>query len=294
MAADSDSSGLQGEPGRVVIRTFATHDAADLARAQLEANGIAGWIEADDCGGMLLNLAMAGGVRVLVSRSDEAEAKALLEAPSPPPEFSDQSEPEIEDSSTATVRQPTKFAVGQIFIGVIIGALAVWLDQRAAHAPPETYYHYAANGKADEEWVYRQGRLVEYMQDRNLDGAWDHWNYYGTGGVERAEYDNNFDGKPDETWTYSNGDLITMKKDCDFNGVPDEICTYKYHLIQRMDMRPNGSRFTITREIFTNGVLSEIWRGGDPNGHFEQIVKYDPFFNPISTNAGPQLLLSVP
>jgi hypothetical protein len=55
-------------------------------------------------------------------------------------------------------------------------------------------------------------------------------------------------------------------------------------VLQQADWKPNGSKFTTTREIFQNGVLTEIWRGGDSNGHFKEVVRYDPFFNPISTN----------
>jgi hypothetical protein len=28
-----------------------------------------------------------------------------------------------------------------------------------------------------------------------------------------------------------------------------------------------------------------MWRGGDSNGSFKEILRYDPFMNPISTNA---------
>lgn len=294
MASESDSSA----PSRVIIQTFSNHDDAELAAAQLEANGIACWVMADDCGGLLPNLALAGGVRLLVSRSDEAAATTLLQPPEPPfeprSEFSGQNELVSEEPPTRASHQPRKVAVGQILIGVVIGVLADWFYQQPANPARGTQYHYAANGKADAERIYRHGKLVEYLEDRNLDGAWDRWSYYGALGLERVEYDNNFDGKPDETWTYSDGDLLTMQKDVDFNGIPDEFCTYKYHILQQMDMRPNDSKFTTLREFFTNGVLSEIWRGGDSSGNFKEVVKYDPFFNPLSTNILIHPLLSVP
>jgi hypothetical protein len=112
--------------------------------------------------------------------------------------------------------------------------------------------------------------------------------------VSKSEYDNNFDGKSDETWTYSNGSPVTLEKDTDFNGMPDKFCTYKYGLIQQADMRPNGSKFTTTREFFQNGVLIVIWRGGDSNGVFKEDVRYDPFFNPISTNTATAFQLLSP
>jgi antitoxin component YwqK of YwqJK toxin-antitoxin module len=148
----------------------------------------------------------------------------------------------------------------------------------------KTYYYYTQDGKCYEAEVYRDGHVVEVVQDRNLDGIWDHWNYYEHGRIVRSKLDNNFDGKPDEFVTYSNGSPVTVEKDTDFNGTPDLFCTYKYGIIQEADMRPNGSKFTTEREVFSNGVLTEIWRGGDSNGNFSEVVRYDPFLNPISTN----------
>jgi hypothetical protein len=291
MTPESDSA---GEAGRVVIRSFATRDAAEMVAAQLEANGIACWIAADDCGGMLPNLAMAEGVRVLVSRSDAEEARALLDLPSPPAGFEGENEPPPENPPLTGDRPPKRFAPGQILIGVVIGFLATSFYEQAVHAPPTTYYHYTADGKAEGKWVYLHGNLVKHFEDRNLDGVWDHWAYYDKHGfVTNSLYDNNFDGKPDETWTYSNGNLLTMEKDNDFNGVPDEFCIYKYGIVQQMDMRPNGSKLSTLREIFSNGVISEIWHGEESNGHFWEIVKYDPFLNPVSTNFESYPLLPV-
>jgi hypothetical protein len=75
-----------------------------------------------------------------------------------------------------------------------------------------------------------------------------------------------------------------MEKDTDFNGVPDMFCTYKYGILQKVEIRPNGSTFATGRDYFKNGVLTEVWRGGDSHGNFREIIKYDPFENPISTN----------
>ena len=147
----------------------------------------------------------------------------------------------------------------------------------------------------DEEWLYQNGRLAVHKVDRNLDGSYDYWAIYDDDGkVSKVEEDNNFDGKPDETWTYSNGEISAIEKDLDFNGVPDEFGTYKFHLPLQEDIRPNGSRFTATRIFFSNGVATEIWRGGDSNGNFREKIAYDPFFNPIHTNADYFPLLTVP
>lgn len=80
MTSDSNE---QDKPGgtSVVVRTFGNREAANLAVAQLEANGIAAWITADDGGGLLPNLALAQGVSVFVSESDAEAARELLSLP---------------------------------------------------------------------------------------------------------------------------------------------------------------------------------------------------------------------
>jgi hypothetical protein len=132
------------------------------------------------------------------------------------------------------------------------------------------------------------------MQDRNLDGQWDHWVYYEQGREVRSESDNNFDGQPDLFWKIKPDGSATMEQDTDFNGVPDVFCSYKYGIIQMSEMRPNGSPFATERNYFKNGVLTEVWRGGDRSGNFREIVKYDPFMNPISTNTPDELMSPAP
>lgn len=201
----------------------------------------------------------------------------------------------------------SNIAIGQIVLGAVFGIIVGVLASHFVHPPPpraavappaaaprRTHYHYAANGMKDEEWLYQNGQLAVHKVDRNLDGAYDYWALYDDAGkVSKVEEDNNFDGKPDETWTYSNGEIIAIEKDLDFNGVPDEFGTYKFHLPLQEDIRPNGSRFTATRIFFSNGIPTEIWRGGDSNGNFPEKIAYDPFFNPIHTNAVFQSLLPV-
>lgn len=140
----------------------------------------------------------------------------------------------------------------------------------------------------EKEWIYRNGQLAEILEDRNLDGAWDHWVHCDAyGRMSSAEYDNNFDGKPDEIWTFSNDGTDTVQRDTDFNGIPDEFSAYKNDIIQQLEIRPNGSKFAAVREVFKNGILTEILRGGDSNGNFKEDVHYDPFFNPMPIDFNP-------
>ena len=284
MASEPANGGPHDEVKTVTVRTFSSHEAAELAAANLEAHGIECWVNADDCGGMYPNLTTAGGVRLLVRASDAEAATALLNAQASPAEIS-QIEAEAAASSPPETVPLKKLSWGQILFGIVMGVILCLLYQWANNLGTITHYHYTKDGKRDKAWVYRYGYLAEFSEDRNWDGIWDRWVHYDEHGqVSKSEYDNNFDGKPDETWTYSNSSPATLEKDTDFNGIPDEFCTYKYGVIQQADWRPNGSKFTTTREFFQNGVLTEIWRGGDSNGHFKEVVRYDPFFNQISTN----------
>jgi hypothetical protein len=285
MASESANDGPHDEVKTVTVRTFSSHEAAELAAANLEAHGIECWINADDCGGMYPNLTTAGGVRLLVRASDAEAATALLNAQASPAEIG-QIEAEAAASSPPETVPLKKLSWGQILFGVVMGVILCLLYQWANKLGTKTYYHHTKGGKANEAWIYQNGHLMEYRQDRNHDGEWDHRAYYdGYGNIMRSEFDNNFDGKPDVFYTYSNNELVSVERDEDFNGIPDAFCTYKYDLLQQVDIKPNGSKYTTVREIFQNGVLVEILRGGDSNGNFKEDVRYDPFFNPISINA---------
>jgi len=208
---------------------------------------------------------------------------ALLDAPATPAEIK-QIEIEAALATPPKTAPIKKLAWGQIGLGIFVGIVICLPYQWKSKPITITHYHYTADGKRDEGWVYRNGHLIEYLEDRNLDGNWDHWTYYKYGRAMRSEYDNNFDGNADEFWTFSDDGLDTLQKDRDFNGIPDQLCTFKYRIIQTEEMKPNGSKFAKEREFFQHGVLTEIWRGGDSNGNFSEVVRYDPFFNPISTN----------
>ena len=61
-----------------VVRICSYRHEAELARSALEAHGIEAMVEADDCGGQRPLMGANVGVRLLVRRSDEAEAKSVL------------------------------------------------------------------------------------------------------------------------------------------------------------------------------------------------------------------------
>jgi hypothetical protein len=75
---------MQSERGNevedlVVARVFGYRHEAELAQGMLEASGIEAAIAADDCGGQRPLMGASAGIRLLVRRSDEREARKLLE-----------------------------------------------------------------------------------------------------------------------------------------------------------------------------------------------------------------------
>jgi hypothetical protein len=277
----------------LAIRIFPNHELAGIAAAKLKAHGIESFVDCDDCAGMYPNLTVAEGARLKVWEEDEFIAAAVLEA-KPTPEESKKIEVEAVLATPPPPEPKVKLAWAQLLIAFVLGVLVSLLWQWRQEQVPVTHYYYTPEGKRTDAWIYRGRQLVEHWEDRNLDGQWDYWAHYESGRVVRAEYDNNFDGKPDEFWTMRPDGADSLEEDTDFNGVPDMFCTYKYRIIKTVEVRPNASKFATEREYYKNGVLTEVWRGGDSNGNFREVIKYDPFLNPISTNTPGELLLPTP
>ena len=63
----------------ILIRTYSYRHEAEVGKSMLEANDVEAIIIADDAGGLRPGLGFSGGVRLLVRRSDEQEARQLIE-----------------------------------------------------------------------------------------------------------------------------------------------------------------------------------------------------------------------
>lgn len=70
---------------RKLLKTFSNVEAAELALAQLTANGIHCSIESNDAGGALPFLQVPEGVKLFVPASQFDEARDLLEPVEPEP-----------------------------------------------------------------------------------------------------------------------------------------------------------------------------------------------------------------
>jgi hypothetical protein len=65
---------------RTLLKTFPNVEAAEIALAQLQANGIHGSIETNDAGGMLPFLQVPEGVKLFVPASQFEDATELLKS----------------------------------------------------------------------------------------------------------------------------------------------------------------------------------------------------------------------
>lgn len=67
----------------VTVGMFGSRHDAEVSRARLEAEGIAGWVRADDAGGYEPQLGLTNGVRLVVRAPFMALAMSVLEPTSP-------------------------------------------------------------------------------------------------------------------------------------------------------------------------------------------------------------------
>jgi hypothetical protein len=112
MASKTDNDGSHNEVKRTTIRTFVSHESAELAAANLEARGIESWVDANDCGGWYTNLTAPGGVRLQVRVTDAEAAIALLNAEASPAEIN-RIETEAAASAPPGNSPMKKLAMGQ-------------------------------------------------------------------------------------------------------------------------------------------------------------------------------------
>jgi hypothetical protein len=70
----------------VPVEKYANPMEAQLAQATLSAANIESFISSDDVGGMLPSLDQASGVRLLVDKKNEEEARTVLNSTSEPAE----------------------------------------------------------------------------------------------------------------------------------------------------------------------------------------------------------------
>lgn len=67
--------------GMTRLETYLSELEAEIALGRLQALGVTGVLEKDDCGGMRPHLNLQQGVRLLVANADLEKARGILAAP---------------------------------------------------------------------------------------------------------------------------------------------------------------------------------------------------------------------
>lgn len=71
----------------VTVGMFGSRHDAEVSRARLEAEGVAGWVRADDAGGNEPQLGLTNGVHLVVRAPFTALAMSILEPTPPSPNY---------------------------------------------------------------------------------------------------------------------------------------------------------------------------------------------------------------
>lgn len=280
-----DAASSRQDP--VLLRSFSSAPEAEAVAAALKVAGFQCWLSSDDCGGMYAAMDVVQGVHLFVRSADYAAADSFLKATPSAIDPGVFSPSETAATAPITSQSMTKGRLMPFVAGLVVGVLLCLLYQWADKLGTKNYRRdWNSDGKPDETWVYLNGHASESLVDRNFDGVLDSWSYYDSEGKQTlVRADENFDTVPDATWYYTNGLLVSSSLDTDFNGVPDVTYFFKHDLPQRTDWQPNGTNIISLRQFFRHGVLVEEQRDTDFDGAFDVVVLYDPFQNPIRTNA---------
>lgn len=285
---DSNQNPSPGPQGKVTLKVFSEVIPAESVASLLKANGISCWLQADDCGGMLSALDSAQGVKLLVNPADAETARALLAAMPDAAAF----EAMVNSAPTSEASPLPRsgvliVALLQIGGGAVAGILLCLLYQWTSNLGTRSYpYDTNGDGRADENWIFHDGYLVEETLDRNFDGQLDGWYKFDRNSRRLdSTADDNFDGVVDTWWRYTNGVLVASREDTDFNGTPDVTYSFKYDILTKADWQPNGTNIVTLRQIYRYGVLIEEQRDTNWDGTFDFTVRYDAFQNRIATNA---------
>lgn len=270
----------------VLVHTYSTEMAANIAVSVLDSAGIPSLVMVDDCGGMLQPISAAKGFRVMVGEPDLAGAKSALG------ELDLQTRtlaaandaagngPTAPRGLTASTRLLLLFA-----LGIAVGWAARYAYERQQqHFTGTTEEDRDHDRSADEWWRYIDGKLVEWSLDRNSDGRKDGWVYYGKDGlVEREESDDNFDGKPDAWAQDLQGVRISSQEDTDFNGKPDVTYSFKFGLPSEAIWTWQDSGVLWKKELFEHGSLRSELVDTNRDGVFDEKITYDAFGRPTKT-----------
>jgi len=265
----------------VVLCTLASSLDAQIAAKHLGDSGIPVVVNADDCGGLLPQLSIVGGYRLLVAEADLPLAQEALHEIEE--RFGLKAGASARDVGGLQVdRAPSKPKPYLVMLGLfLLGGVLGWLGHYA-QALQRSYSgvdtrDFNDDGRADAWYTYRHGQCVEFSVDRNFDGKPDAWTFYQGGQALSAQEDGNFDGKLDLWITYSNEVVSSVRFDSDFDGKPDGETRWKFGLPNETIFLASNKLGYWKRDFWTNGVLRESVVDRNRDGTLDERVLFDPF-----------------
>jgi hypothetical protein len=261
--------------GAVVIRTYSSDAAANVAASILGSEGIETHIQKNDCGGAYPSLQMSEGVRLLVKPEDREVADRILREVES--EESLQTEPPESGEDLERTKSSPFVVAGWFILGFAIGFFVSFeLLQRSGYngTMKESYNAVGIPGRIVH---YADGKLSRYEEDRNYDGKVDAWYTFTAGQPRTGTLDNNFDGKPDVWIMYKDEFNYTERMDTDYDGKPDATIFHVNGMRHRVDWHPKDSPNIERTELYEHDVLKEELIDTDGDGIFDQKITYDRY-----------------
>lgn len=226
----------------------------------LEQQGLAGRIDGEYLQGGVGELPATGFVKVMVSESDHAAAKEIVDQ-------WDAIQPEQEP--VRVIHKPGN-RTGTLALGLLTGILATYAYFRA---PAETLGNdYNGDGFPEAKRILAaDGSLIRQASDRNFDGNADLVIHYDRRSIpESAESDDDFDGVFESRMTYRMGNPHQTETDTDgdgyrelrtnfMHGVPASV-EYLFPdtgLAEKIDYYKFGKRRSSERDTDKDGTMDK-------------------------------------
>lgn len=206
-------------------------------------------------------------VRVLVDESDYVKARQIINA-------WESTQLEKEDRPTPKNKL---FGIGAgLIVGLLVGACATFI---AYNSPVrQGGVDYNNDGKLDENWMFRDNRIISAELDRNLDGKVDAIHKYNLKGtIYKTELDENFDGVFESVVTYKRGNPALQESDLNNDGVTDYRILYNHGVLLEVEIIGPDSNSPKKIQSYEMNKLVSSKFDSDGDGVFDEIHEYDYF-----------------
>lgn len=265
----------------VALCTFANPLDAQVAAKHLGDAGIPVVVNSDDCGGLLPQLSIVGGYRLLVTETDLPRAQEALREIEE--RFGLKAGASARDTGGLLVdRPPSKpkphwGLLGLFLLGGVLGWLGHYAQTLQRGYTGVDTRDFNDDGRVDAWYTYRKGQYVEFSLDRNFDGRPDAWTFYQGQQTLSGQEDDNFDGKPDLWYRYTNEVVSSSRFDADFDGHPDAETRWVFGLPAETRYAASNKLGYWKRDFWTNGIVRESVIDRNHDGVLDERVLFDPY-----------------